>query len=198
MELGWNEKGRIEVITGPMFSGKTSELLRRLQRIRIAEIPFILVKPRQDTRYGHSSVSTHDGGKGEEANVIVHELKSVDVSAVKVILVDEAGFFPDVVEVAREWADSGKVVIAATIDTDYTRMPFGRVAELLAESESVQKLTSVCSFCKNDASYTLRKSTSPRVGENATAGVRILLGGAETYMAACRDCHKKHSGGDLT
>lgn len=184
------EPGRIEVITGVMFSGKTDELMRRVRRSVIARRKVQLFKSHLDSRYGGIEVvSTHDG----------HALKAVPVASARqiaermrsetdVVAVDEAQFLdPEVVDVATALAERGVRVILAGTDTDFRGDPFGPMATLMAVAEQVDKLTAVCVRCGRAATRNQRLiDGSPAPAESPV----LLVGGVEAYEARCRRCHQ--------
>ncbi len=142
-------EGRLEVICGPMFSGKTEELLRRVRRAVIAHQPTVLIKPATDTRYAVNEVVSHD--KNTMPSKVVSKskdiFKSLDVDgrSALVIAIDEAQFFDeDLPDVCNELANKGLRVIVAGLDLDFTGEPFGSMPRLLALAEEVTKLHSVC------------------------------------------------------
>lgn len=183
--------GHIELIVGPMFCGKTTELKLRMRRHMHARKRVLLVKYAGDARYedgdevsvGRRMVVTHDAAR-TEAHVAVRRLADVVVpSGTAVILVDEAQFMPDAAEVCDAWASAGYTVIVAALDGDYTRTPFPPIARLMARAERVDKRSAVCVVCGQDAAFTHRKAAAAAV----TTAVE-LIGGEETYEPRCRAC----------
>lgn len=185
--------GKLEVITGCMFAGKTEELLRRVERALIARKRVLLFKPHLDTRYSEREVVTHYGRALPCRRlptdiswtpflelVTDHGLGDTDVLAF-----DEAHFFgegfPALCEalVAR-----GKRVIVAGLDLNFRGEPFGPMPELLALADEVTKLQAVCVVCGGPATRTQRLIN----GEPAREGPEILIGGLESYEARCRGC----------
>ena len=142
-------EGRLEIICGPMFSGKTEELLRRVRRSLIAKLPTLLVKPATDTRYAVGDVVSHD--KTAMPSVVVEkssdilDVLEVDGRQALVVAIDEAQFFSDdLAGVCNELANRGLRVIVAGLDLDFTGKPFGSMPDLLALAEEVTKLHAVC------------------------------------------------------
>lgn len=142
-------EGRLEIICGPMFSGKTEELLRRVRRSLIAKLPTLLVKPATDTRYAVGDVVSHD--KTTMPSVVVEkssdilDVLEVDGRQALVVAIDEAQFFSDdLAGVCNELANRGLRVIVAGLDLDFTGKPFGSMPDLLALAEEVTKLHAVC------------------------------------------------------
>ncbi|KAI6238921.1 Thymidine kinase, cytosolic [Aphelenchoides fujianensis] len=181
MDCQCNSRGSIHLIVGPMFSGKTTELLRQCRRHTLAKRKVAVVKYAKDTRYDDRMLSTHDGLKMEGLRAmkladVWGELRESDV-----VGIDEGQFFEDVVERTERLADEGKTVIVASLDGDFRRKPFESIAQLVPLAETVEKRAAVCQFCGHSASFTLRTIVSD---------VREVIGGAEAYKAACRDCFR--------
>lgn len=175
-----NLRGQIQVIFGPMFSGKTTELLRRIKRYQVANHSCMVIKYEKDNRYDVDGVATHDRQtlRASACSVLDHiKSKAMDYS---VLGIDEGQFFPDVVEFSEEMASLGKTVIIAALDGTFQRQAFGRVLDLVPLAESVVKLNAVCMHCFKDAAFT------KRLGEEKKVEV---IGGADKYMAVCRDCY---------
>jgi thymidine kinase len=181
MESLSGSRGSISVIFGPMFSGKTTELLRRMRRHQIARKKCLVLKYQNDTRYtSGAAVSTHD--RTEMPAIPVAELMSLpqrDLMGVEVIGIDEGCFFPDIVPFCEAQANSGKVVIVASLDGTFQRKEFNQVLGLVPLAEEVTKLTAVCTVCGSPASF------SRRIGKETAVE---LIGGADKYIAACRQC----------
>jgi thymidine kinase len=178
-----NQTGRIELIIGPMFAGKSTELIRRVRRYSRTRKKCLVIKYKADTRYSVESVSTHD--RVEHRAESCTELKEVDhlIDEVDVVAIDEGQFFPDLLSFADRVANSGRIVIIACLDADFLRAPFGDVCNLVPRAELITKLTAVCNRCTADAAFTLRTT-------NATQ--QALIGGAEMYEPVCRSCHLRY------
>tara|TARA_R100000008_G_C3530209_1_gene138841 strand:- start:150 stop:692 length:543 start_codon:yes stop_codon:yes gene_type:complete len=171
--------GRIEVICGSMFSGKSEELLRRLNRATIAKRKFQLFKPKVDNRYSETEVVSHSGQRMEcEVVDYAEQIMTETQWDTKIIGIDEAQFFGlNLAHVVNSLANRGHRVIVAGLDMDSAGAPFGPMPPLLAVAESVTKLTAVCEVCGNDATHTYRKSD---------ISGQVLVGEAEHYQARCR------------
>jgi thymidine kinase len=167
----------ITAIIGPMFSGKTTDMLRRVRRYHIAGRRTMVVKYAKDTRYSATDCATHDGNAADAVSAM--RLADVDASGADVVGIDEASFFPDLVEYCDAWANAGKHVIAAGLDATYQKMPFGPMAELIPRAEAVVKLSAVCVQCKADAAFS--HCIQP-------TGEAIQIGGKGDYLALCRRC----------
>jgi thymidine kinase len=176
--------GWLEVVCGPMFSGKSEEMIRRLQRAEIMTRS-VIFKPRIDDRYDASDVVSHAGIRMRAVPVRHRSSPSTRAASVGI---DEAQFFDDeIVGIALELADDGARVIAAGLDQDFRRLPFGPMPELLAHAEFVDKLQAVCHRCGGGATTTQRLVDGrPALYSGAT----IVVGANEQYEARCRDCHE--------
>jgi len=176
----------IEVICGPMFSGKTEELIRRLKRVIIAETPYIVFKPNIDSRNEaeDDGIATHDLCGKSDAHVVntAEEMYAMS-SDYKVVAIDEAQFFEsDLYMTVLKMADEGKRVIISGLDLDYLRQPFPTMSNLLAIADRVDKINSICMVCKENASYSLRLVEQSDL---------MVIGGQDTYLPVCRTCYNK-------
>jgi thymidine kinase len=180
--------GWLEVICGPMFSGKSEEMIRRLRRAEIAGQRVVIFKPRIDDRYDATDVVSHAGIR-MRAMAVGSVAELVERSAgYEVVGVDEIQFFePSIVTAALELANRGSRVVAAGLDQDFRRLPFGPMPELLTRAEFVDKLQAVCHRCGGPATTTQRLvggRPAPYSGET------VVVGAEEQYEARCRDCHE--------
>lgn len=182
-------KGSLEVIVGCMSSGKSEELIRRLKRATIAKQLVIVFKPGLDNRGEKLVIASRDGRLFDAIPIdnpreVFDHLKPEH----KVVALDEAQFLPeDVMAVVQELIARGLRVLAAGLDTDFRGEPFGVVPELMAEADSVTKLTAVCVRCGQPAIRTQRLiAGQPAPYESP----RIVVGGDELYEARCRSCHE--------
>lgn len=176
--------GWIEVITGGMFSGKSEELIRRIRRAEIARQRAQIFKPAIDDRFELKRVISRDN-RGMDAIVVNNssDLRANIMFGVKVVGIDEVQFFDDeIVSVCMELADGGVRVIAAGLDQDYLRRPFGPMPLLLAVAEDVSKMHAVCVRCGGLAHYTQRVA-----GGNSQIEI-----GDGTYEARCRVCYEPY------
>lgn len=181
--------GRIELICGSMFSGKTEELLRRVKRAEIARQKIQIFKPALDDRYSVTRVWSHEGAQ-REAEVIAQasEILVRMHSDTDIVAVDEAQFLDsELPEIADELAGRGLRVIIAGLDLDFRGEPFGPIPRLLAQAELVDKLHAICVRCGAEASRTQRLIEQRPANYNDPI---ILVGADETYEARCRDCHE--------
>ena len=182
IEPNWRgeRKGWIEVICGSMFSGKTEELIRRLKRVKIANLKAEIFKPAIDVRYDEVKIVSHDTNSihstpVQNANSILLMAQDVDV-----VGIDEAQFFDEEIAiVCEQFALKGVRVIVAGLDMDYMGKPFGQMPNLLAVADYITKLHAICVKCGNIANISYRKS--------ADAG-QVLLGEKDIYEPRCRQC----------
>ncbi|ABY91413.1 MAG: Thymidine kinase [Caldanaerobacter subterraneus] len=189
MIYGSLDHGFIEVIVGPMFSGKSEELIRRIKRAQIAKQKVQVFKPAIDDRYSIDKVVSHNGTNINAISVVkAFEIIELLEEDTEVIAIDEIQFFDhSIVDVVREIADLGKRVICAGLDMDFRGEPFGPTPDVMAIAESVDKLTAICVKCGNPATRTQRLIN----GKPAKYDDPIILVGAhETYEARCRKCHE--------
>ena len=174
--------GRIEAITGGMFSGKTEELIRRLRRAQIAQQQVVSFKPQIDTRGATDYIVSHDERKIPSISVkkvtdILEQSKDA-----RVVGIDEAQFFGlELVDLCEQLASQGKRVIVAGLDQDYRALPFGPMPQILAIAETITKTRAICVKCGNEASRT------QRITQNK---VQVLVGATDIYEARCRRCYE--------
>ncbi|MGH2553084.1 MAG: thymidine kinase, partial [Chitinophagaceae bacterium] len=175
-------RGSIEVICGSMFSGKTEELIRRLKRVKIANLKVEIFKPAIDTRYDEEKIVSHDAS-AIQSTPVDNSLKILQMAGdVEVIGIDEAQFFDaEIANVCDKLAFRGIRVIVAGLDMDYLGNPFGQMPALLAKADYVTKLHAICQQCGNMANYSFRKVN--------TEG-QVLLGATDTYEPRCRHCYE--------
>ncbi|XP_062581001.1 thymidine kinase, cytosolic-like isoform X2 [Saccostrea cucullata] len=176
-----SNKGQIQLIFGPMFSGKTTELMRRMKRYQIASYKCLVIKYSKDDRYEKEGISTHDRQTLPAIPADVLEQIKAEAENYEVIGIDEGQFFPDVVEFCDEMAECGKTVIVAALDGTFQKKGFGNILNLVPLAESVIKLTAVCMRCNSEGSFTKRTGSETAVE---------VIGGAEMYLAVCRMCFK--------
>ncbi len=181
--------GRLEVITGPMFCGKTDELLRRLRRAIIAKQKIQVFKPGFDIRYSSEKVTSHAGNEYDADPVEnITEVPTLLRDGVTVVAIDEAQFFgKEIIPVVQDLVDQGIRVIVAGLDMDFRGVPFGEMPMLLAQAEIVDKLHAICMVCGEEATRTQRLVD----GEPAFYDDPIIIVGAsEMYEARCRIHHQ--------
>ena len=173
--MGW-----IEVIAGPMFSGKTEELIRRLKRARLANQKVEIFKPEVDNRYTAGHIVSHDENSITSTPVQNSANILLLVGEARVVGIDEAQFFDQALtDVCNMLAEKGIRVIVAGLDMDFRGRPFGPMPELMSTAEYVTKLSAICMRCGNTAYY------SHRIVES---DLQVLVGEEESYEPLCRKC----------
>lgn len=180
--------GRIELICGSMFSGKTEELIRRLRRAKIAQQHVQVFKPLIDQRYSVSKVASHNGMDFEAVPV----QNATDIPAllrenVTVVGIDEVQFFDeDIVDMVDSLANQGLRVLVAGLDLDFRGEPFGSMPQLICRAEYVDKLHAICMVCGEEACRTQRLvNGQPAYYDDPI----ILVGASEAYEPRCREHH---------
>lgn len=173
--------GRIEVICGSMFSGKTEELIRRMRRAQFARQKVEIYKPAIDTRYSEDDVVSHEGNSISSTPVSSSGSILLLADDVEVVGIDEAQFFDEgLPDVCRQLADRGVRVICAGLDMDYRCIPFGPMPNLCAIADEVTKVHAICVRCGSLAYVSHRIVDSDK---------RVLLGEKMEYEPLCRECY---------
>ena len=173
-------RGWIEVICGSMFSGKTEELIRRLKRVKIANLKVEIFKPAMDTRYDETKIVSHDENQIQSTPVDNSQTILLLAQDVDVVGIDEAQFFDDqIADVCEQLALKGMRVIVAGLDMDFRGRPFGQMPNLLAIADYITKLHAICVVCGNIANVSYRKTNKPE---------KVLLGEKDIYEPRCRIC----------
>ncbi len=181
--LETRRRGRIEVICGSMFSGKTEELIRRLKRAKFARQRVEIYKPAIDTRYSEEDVVSHDSNSISSTPIESSSSILLFSSDIDVVGIDEAQFFDEgLVDVCNKLADSGVRVIIAGLDMDYKGVPFGPMPDLCAIADEVTKVHAICVRCGQLAYI------SHRIVKNEK---RVLLGEKDEYEPLCRECYRR-------
>jgi len=177
-------KGWIEVICGSMFSGKTEELIRRLKRVKIANLKVEIFKPAIDTRYDEVKIVSHDTNTIHSTPVDSSQTILMLAQDVDVVGIDEAQFFDsEIANVCEQLALRGIRVIVAGLDMDYQGNPFGQMPNLLAKADYITKLHAICMKCGNIANISYRK---------VAGGGQVLLGEKDIYEPRCRHCAQEN------
>lgn len=176
--------GSIEVICGSMFSGKTEELIRRINRVKIARRNIRIFKPTIDYRYSANDIVSHNQSSTEAIPVMSSLVLFNSIPEdVEVVAIDEAQFFDnELVKVVQNLAKAGKRVIIAGLDMDYLGQPFGPMPELMAIADDVYKTRAICVKCGRLANF------SYRITNNSE---RVLIGEKQDYMPLCRCCYEE-------
>lgn len=175
--------GRIEVVCGSMFSGKTEELIRRMKRAKFAKQKVEIFKPSIDTRYSDEDVVSHDQNSIHSTPIESSGSLLLLASGIDVVGIDEAQFFDNgLVEVCNELANRGIRVIVAGLDMDFKGIPFGPIPALCAIADEVTKVHAICVRCGALAYVSHRLISNDR---------RVLLGEKDEYEPLCRECYQK-------
>lgn len=171
---------KLELIIGPMFSGKSTELIRRIRILQNINKKVLVVKPVIDNRYISNKLTTHNY---ESVDCIILnklcELKH-DITSYDTIIIDEGQFFSDLKEIVLNWLDNYSInIVVAGLDGDYKMLPIGQILDLIPYSNKCKKLNSLCCICKDGtpAPFTLRSIKSDE---------KVLIGGSESYKSVCR------------
>lgn len=186
MTIGFGQSshsGWIEVVCGPMFSGKTEELIRRLRLAAIARQRVQIFKSAKDDRYADQEIVSHSDQRLLSAPVSsAQEVMDKLHPRTQVIGIDEVQFLgTEIVSVCQNLADRGMRVIVAGLDQDFRALPFEPMPQLLAIAEVITKQSAVCVICSAPATRTQRL---------VSEGERVLVGASESYEARCRRCHE--------
>ena len=178
-----NRRGRIEVICGSMFSGKTEELIRRLKRAKFAKQRVEIFKPAIDTRYSDVDVVSHEGHSIASTPIDSSASILLFSSEIDVVGIDEAQFFDaGLVDVCNELANNGVRVIVAGLDMDFRGVPFGPMPALCAIADEVSKVHAICVKCGQLANYSHRMVKNDK---------QVMLGEMTEYEPLCRSCYQQ-------
>ena len=179
-----NKVGRIEVILGCMFAGKTTEMLRRYNRYTQINKIVLLINHESDKRYGENVVCSHD--KKMKKCISLEQLEDIyrvsNYMLSDIVMIEEAQFFGDLVENVVRMSLEGKDVIVCGLSGDCFGKPFGKILDLIPIANNITHLKSICYSCKNDvkdAPFTMRKSSNKE---------QVSVGGEDEYIAVCREC----------
>ncbi|WP_114789201.1 thymidine kinase [Niabella yanshanensis] len=181
--LSGERRGWIEVICGSMFSGKTEELIRRLKRVKFANLKVEIFKPAIDTRYDELNIVSHDTNAIHSTPIDNSQKILLMAQDADVIGIDEAQFFDDgLPDVCDKLAYHGIRVIVAGLDMDFTGKPFGQMPFIMAKADYVTKLHAICVKCGNIANYSYRKIPDDD---------QVMLGAMDAYEPRCRVCYNE-------
>ena len=173
--------GKLELIIGPMFSGKSTELIRQIRLLQTIDKKVLVIKPVIDQRYIHDKITSHNY-ESVDCKVLskLNEINDDIIKQYDTIIVDEGQFFSDLVETITRWVDNYFVnIIVGGIDGDFQRKPIGQILDLIPMADKCMKLSSLCNICRDGTeapfSYRLIKSND-----------KVLVGGSESYIPVCR------------
>ncbi len=178
------ECGSIEVICGSMFSGKTEELIRRINRVKIAKRKILIFKPTIDIRFSKRDIVSHSQCAAEAIPVQrARVITSYVEDDTEVVAIDETQFFDEeILEVVKELVARGKRVICAGLDMDYLGQPFGYMPQLMAMADDVYKCRAICMRCGHLANFSYRIAKGDDL---------VLIGEKQEYMPLCRCCYSE-------
>jgi len=188
MALTQKNGGWIEVICGPMFSGKTEELIRRLIRAQIAKQKVAIFKPALDDRYSEDYIVSHNQRKIK--SIIISKAKDIIKYSQDsdVIGIDEAQFCDlDLIDICKNLAKKGKRIVVAGLEKDFQALPFGPMPQLLVDAEYVTKVNAICMNCGDPANFSQRITQEKK---------QVVIGEIDKYEARCRSCFTSFSKGD--
>jgi len=177
----------IEVICGPMYSGKTEELIRRIKRVKIAGLKYVVIKPNITSRYDKEvdGIVTHSQDSFIDAETINSSTELLKYIHYDVIAIDEVQFFDnDLYIIIQMLSDYGKRIIVSGLDMKFNRHPFTLMSNILSISHKIDKLSSICAECKENAVYSYRISDSEE---------EVIIGEKELYIPLCSKCFQKYS-----
>ena len=180
MTLTPKNSGWIEVICGPMFSGKTEELIRRLIRAQIAKQVVTIFKPSLDDRYSEDYIVSHN--KRKIKSIAIKNIKDIHKYSKDsdVVGIDEAQFFDNtIIDICKKLAKKGKRIVIAGLEKDYQAVPFGPMPQLLVDAEYVTKVNAICMQCGNPANFSQRITDEKK---------QVVIGEIDKYEARCRKC----------
>jgi thymidine kinase len=182
-------KGRLEVVCGSMFSGKSEELIRRLKRAEYAQLRVLAFKHSLDDRSTIEYVTSHNGNKLKAIPTdSPEEIRHLCSSEVEVVGIDEVQFFPEsIISIICHLVEEGKRVIVGGLDLDFKGSPFGPMPKIMAIADDVTKLKAICMLCGGDAHFTQRLVNNKPARHDDPI---IVIGAEEQYQARCRNCHQ--------
>ena len=177
----------LELIIGCMYSGKSSELMRRVKRLQTIEQSYIIYNSLIDTRYGNSGVHTHNNTHIPSHMIynLVGQLDKQQFKQATTIFIEEGQFFTDLYEFVKiAVEDHNKHVIVIGLDGDSDRNNFGQIHKLIPLCDDITKLKALCSICKDGTSGIFSKKI-------VDSDMQVLVGSTDKYMAVCRSCYLK-------
>jgi thymidine kinase len=184
--------GKLDLIIGPMFSGKSTELIRRIRLLESIKKSILVIKPQIDSRYTHDKLTSHNYETAE--CLVLNRLDQISDPVVKsysTVIIDEGQFFPDLFDTIVRWIENYPVnVIVGGLDGDFQKQPIGSILNLIPYSDSCVKYNGLCHKCQDgtEAPFTFRINNSTE---------KVLIGGAESYIPLCRTHWKSCSNSNL-
>jgi thymidine kinase len=173
--------GKLELIIGPMFSGKSTELIKKIRLLKKIDKKVLVIKPIIDSRYNQNKITSHNYDSVD--CIVLDKLESIsdnEIIKYNTIVVDEGQFFPDLVIVVTKWVDNFNVnIIVGGLDGDYQRQPFDNILELIPHADNCHKLNSLCNMCKDG-------TNAPFSFRLVNSSDKVFVGGSESYIPVCR------------
>lgn len=182
LQLQLQSYGYLEVVLGPMFSGKTSKLVDIYKKNKYCNIPVLSINHESDNRYSETMISTHD--KVMIPGINCNRLFDIDLSKIEeydIFLINEGQFFDDLYDFVVHLLDKKKKIYVFGLDGDFEKKKFGQILDLIPLCDKVEKLQSLCAICKNGRAGIFSKRISTETNQ--------VLVGSDNYVPACRDCH---------
>lgn len=175
----------LELIIGPMFSGKSTEIIKRVRLLKLINKKILIVKPKIDTRYNEEKITSHNF-ETVDCKIInnLNEISDSEINEINTIIIDEGQFFCDLLETVTKWLKQFPInIIVAGLDGDFQQKPIGQILNLIPLSNKCLKLNSVCNICNDgtEAPFTFRRIKSNDI---------VLIGGSESYIPVCRKHYK--------
>jgi len=173
--------GNLELVIGPMFAGKSTEIIKRVRLLKIINKKYLIVKPKIDNRYIDEKITSHNL-ETIDCRIInnLNEIKDSEINEIDTLIIDEGQFFCDLFENVIRWIDNFLInIIVAGLDGDFQRKPFGQILNLIPLSNKCIKLNSVCNICKDG-------TEAPFSHRHIKSDETILIGGSESYIPVCR------------
>ncbi len=177
------EEGKIHLIIGPMFSGKSTRLIETVRKYA-SHKKTVFLKYLNDKRYTESQITTHDKFQYDSLTCIHLKEKKEIIKEYDVIGIDEGQFFDDLVSFCDEVSEMGKIVVVAALSGDYKMKPFNNVSELISKADKIKLMKAFCFYCHTLAGFTMRTIKSNEL---------FLIGAGESYRPVCKSCYKKYN-----
>jgi thymidine kinase len=179
MSANKNITSSLDLVIGPMFSGKSTELIRRIRLLQKIDKKVLVIKPTIDNRYNDNKLTTHNYDSVE--CIVTDRLDSITgVDSYNVVVVDEGQFFPDLKKTIVQWLDNYNLhIVVGGLDGDFQRNPIGEILDLIPHSDQCIKLTSLCSVCKDG-------TIAPFSRRIIQSNDKVLVGGSDMYIPVCR------------
>jgi len=189
----------IELIIGPMFSGKSSELIRRIRQLKVLNHKYIIIKPQIDFRYDSNKIVTHN--KESEACILINDLNNIaddDIKLIQTIIIDEGQFLKNLKNKVLYWCEKlNKNIIIGGLDGDYKRNIFGEILDLIPYADNYIKLKALCKQCNDGTpaifTHRLSKQNTDQITNQNTDQLtdQVLIGSEDIYISLCRKCYIK-------